>query len=55
MAVANKRYSPPYKRAKQVVKNGAVQNPALFVGKFNLGYPYVDLFESGTIHLTFRR
>jgi predicted dehydrogenase len=28
-----------------------VQNPALFVGKFNLGYPYVDLFEGGTIHL----
>jgi predicted dehydrogenase len=23
----------------------------MFVGKFNLGYPYVDLFESGTIHL----
>ena len=26
-------------------------DPALFVGKFNLGYQYVDLFESGTIHL----
>lgn len=51
MAVANKRYSPPYRRAKQVIERGAVQNPALIVGKFNLGYPYVDLFESGTIHL----
>jgi len=51
MAVANKRYSPPYRRAKQIVQSGAVQNPALFVGKFNLGYPYVDLFEGGTIHL----
>ncbi len=51
MAVANKRYSPPYRRAKQAIESGAVRNPALFVGKFNLGYDYVDLFESGTVHL----
>jgi predicted dehydrogenase len=51
MTVANKRYSPPYRRARQAVSAGPVQNPALFVGKFNLGYDYVDLFESGTIHL----
>ncbi|MEO8397327.1 MAG: Gfo/Idh/MocA family oxidoreductase, partial [Chloroflexota bacterium] len=51
MAVANKRYSPPYRRAKQIIQSGAVQNPALFVGKFNLGYDDVDLFEGGTIHL----
>ena len=51
MTVANKRYSPPYRRAKKFITEGPVSNPALFVGKFNLGYPYVDLFESGTIHL----
>lgn len=51
MAVANKRYSPPYRRARQAISSGAVRDPALFVGKFNLGYEYVDLLESGTIHL----
>lgn len=51
MSVANKRYSPPYRRAKKAILKGAVQNPALFAGKFNLGYDYVDLLESGTIHL----
>ena len=28
-----------------------MNDPAMFCGKFNLGYDYVDLFESGTIHL----
>ena len=51
MTVANKRYSPPYRRAKGFVEEGPVSNPALFIGKFNLGYQYVDLFESGTIHM----
>ena len=51
MTVANKRYSPPYRRAKRFIDDGPVSNPAMFVGKFNLGYHYVDLFESGTIHL----
>lgn len=51
MTVANKRYSPPYRRAHQAITSGPVKDPALFVGKFNLGYDYVDLFESGTIHL----
>lgn len=51
ITVANKRCSPPYRRAKQAILDGAVQTPALFVGKFNLGYDYVDLFESATIHL----
>jgi len=50
MTVSNKRYSPPYRRAKQFIDNGPVKDPALFVGKFNLGYKYVDLFEAGTIH-----
>jgi len=51
MTVANKRYSPPYRRAKRLVTEGPVSNPALLAGKFNLGYDYVDLLESGTIHL----
>jgi len=51
MSVANKRYSPPYRRAKQFIENGPLANPALFSAKFTLGYDYVDLFESGTIHL----
>lgn len=51
MIVSNKRYSPPYRRAKQFVTEGPVGDPAMFCGKFNLGYDYVDLFEAGTIHL----
>jgi len=51
MTVANKRYSPPYRRAKEFIEQGAVKEPTMLVGKFNLGYDYVDLFESGTIHL----
>jgi predicted dehydrogenase len=51
MTVANKRFSPPYRRAKNFVTEGPVTNPALYIGKFNLGYSYVDLFESGTIHI----
>ncbi len=51
MTVANKRYSPPYRRAKELVGSGPVANPAMLVAKFNLGYDYVDLLESGTIHI----
>lgn len=51
MVVATKRYSPPYRRAKRFIVDGPVSEPALFVGRFNLGYDYVDLLESGTIHL----
>ena len=51
MTVSNKRYSPPYRRAKRFIDEGPVEDPALFAGKFNLGYDYVDMFESGTIHL----
>lgn len=47
MTVSNKRYSPPYYRAKQ----HGIEDPAMFVGKFNLGYDYVDILEGGTIHL----
>lgn len=51
MTVSNKRYSPPYRYAKRFVDKGPVSNPALYVGKFNLGYDYIDLFESGTVHV----
>jgi predicted dehydrogenase len=51
MTVANKRYSPPYRRAKKFITEGPVTNPALYVAKFNLGYDYLDLFESGTVHM----
>lgn len=51
MAVSNKRYSPPYRRAKKLITEGPVSNPAMSYAKFNLGYDYVDLFESGTIHI----
>ena len=51
MTVANKRFSPPYRRAHQAISEGAIGWPALLSAKFNLGYAYVDLLESGTIHL----
>lgn len=51
MTVANKRYSPPYVRAKREIVDGACVNPAMFYGKFNLGYDYVDILEGGTVHL----
>lgn len=51
MTVANKRYSPPYRRAKRFVSIGPVTNPSLYAAKFNLGYDYVWLLEQGTIHI----
>jgi predicted dehydrogenase len=51
MTVANKRYSPPYRQAKRLLGRGGLAAPALFIGKFTLGYDYVDLLEAGTIHL----
>lgn len=51
MTVATMRYSPPYRRARRFIVEGPVRDPAMFVGKFNLGYDYVDVLESGTIHL----
>jgi predicted dehydrogenase len=51
MTVATMRFIPPYRRACRFINEGPVSNPALYSGKFNLGYDYVDLLESGTIHL----
>lgn len=51
LTVCNKRYSPPYAEARRLVEEGEIARPALFSGKFALGYDYVDLLESGTIHV----
>ncbi len=52
MTVANKRFSPPYRRAKRFIDEGPVANPAMYAAKFNLGYDYViHMLEAGTIHL----
>jgi predicted dehydrogenase len=52
MTVANKRFSPPYRRAKRMIQEGPVNNPAMYSAKFNLGYDYiVHMLEAGTIHL----
>ena len=47
----NKRYSPPYAEARRLIDAGAVPRPALFSAKFVLGYEYVDLLASGTVHM----
>lgn len=51
MVVANKRFSPPYRRARRHLDEAALGEVASFSGKFNLGYDYVELLEGGTIHL----
>jgi len=52
MCVANKRCSPPYRRARRFVAEGPVGSPAMFAGKFTLGYDYIlHLLEAGTIHM----
>jgi predicted dehydrogenase len=47
----NKRYSPPYAEASRLLQDGRVPQPALFSAKFTLGYDYVDLLPSGTVHM----
>jgi myo-inositol 2-dehydrogenase/D-chiro-inositol 1-dehydrogenase len=51
VTACNKRYSPPYAHAHTLLDNGAVPSPSLLYGRFALGYDYVDLLHSGTIHL----
>jgi predicted dehydrogenase len=51
ITVCNKRYSPPYAQAQWLIAEGRLGQVRLFSGKFTLGYRYVDLLESGTIHL----
>ena len=51
VTTCNKRYSPPYVEAHRLLDTGAVPRPALFSAKFVLGYEYVDLLASGTVHV----
>ena len=54
MAVSQKRFSPAYRKAYQMVKNGVLKDPALFSGKFNHGFGDEEEglhFEDATIHL----
>ena len=50
LTVCNKRYSPPYAQARLLLAS-EVPSASLFSGKFVLGYDYVDLLESGTVHV----
>jgi predicted dehydrogenase len=52
MAVANLRFSPPFRRAHQLMSSlGAFVAPGLLLGRMQLGYDYVDLLEDTTVHL----
>jgi predicted dehydrogenase len=51
MTTCNKRYSPPYAEARRLLDLGLVREPSLFAAKFTLGYDYVDLLASGTVHV----
>jgi predicted dehydrogenase len=51
LTTCNKRFSPPYAEARRLLDAGAVPRPSLFGAKFTLGYGYVDLLASGTVHL----
>lgn len=50
LTVCNKRYSPPYAEARRLVDT-EISFPLLFNAKFVLGYDYVNLLPSGTIHI----
>jgi predicted dehydrogenase len=52
MPVANLRFSPPFRRARQFVANlEGFSAEAVLLGKMHLGYDYVDLLEGATVHL----
>src|SRR5205814_783358 len=51
VTTCNKRYSPPYAEAARAIADGTVARPSLLSARFVLGYDYVDLLESGTVHL----
>jgi len=51
MTVSNKRYSAPYRRAKQFIESGPVKDPAMFCGKFIHGLEGGHHFEDATIHI----
>jgi predicted dehydrogenase len=52
MPVANLRFSPPFRRARQFVASlEAFSAERVLLGKMHLGYDYVDLLEGATVHL----
>jgi predicted dehydrogenase len=51
LTVCNKRYAPAYAEAKRLLDGGRVPRPSLLEAKFTLGYGYIDLLESGTVHM----
>ncbi len=52
MPVANLRFSPPFRRARQAaVEMPGLEGPKVLLGKMHLGYDYVDLLEDATVHL----
>lgn len=51
LTTCNKRYSPPYAEARRLLESGEVPHPHLLAAKFVLGYEYVDLLPSGTVHV----
>lgn len=52
MPVANLRFSPPFRRAHQAAE-GLIgfREAGVLLGRMQLGYDYVDLLESATVHL----
>jgi predicted dehydrogenase len=51
-SVGNKRFSPPYALAAELIGSGALKSPpTVLMAKFTLGYPYVDILQAGTVHL----
>jgi len=52
MPVANLRFSPPFRRARQFLANlEGFSAERVLLGKMHLGYDYVDLLEGATVHL----
>ena len=52
MAVGNLRFSPPFRRARQLTGElDGFRAPGMLFGKMHLGYDYVDLLEDATVHL----
>ena len=52
MPIANLRFSPPFRRARQFVASlQGFSADAVLLGKMHLGYDYVDLLEGATVHL----
>jgi predicted dehydrogenase len=52
MPVANLRFSPPFRRARQFLSNlTGFSSERVLLGRMQLGYDYVDLLEGATVHL----